>query len=265
MGQDEAAQSRPRDSVFTTVTWDGLHHVADLKAHLNRLSNHAIRLRMTLPENLETEIKKAFTDIVSLKNGQLKQPLGLVKIVIDCTEQSPVRLSERTIALRNEEIEAITVPAPRWNRKVTGTKHGDWAPYHQARLKADSEGSDLALLVHEFSIIDGDRASPILLDEGGLVWYSSIELGGVESITRSIILSKLGEHGFPFQSGNLTERLVARAHEMVALGSGMGACRIITIDGEDIGGSADLLTQICRQILSQHYADSSNWTKMVIE
>ena len=265
MGQDEAAQSRPRDSVFTTVTWDGLHHVADLKAHLNRLSNHAIRLRMTLPENLENEIKKAFTDIVSLKNGQLKQPIGLVKIVIDCTEQSPVRLSERTIALRNEEIEAITVPAPRWNRKVTGTKHGDWAPYHQARLKADSEGSDLALLVHEFSIIDGDRASPILLDEGGLVWYSSIELGGVESITRSIILSKLGEHGFPFQSGNLTERLVARAHEMVALGSGMGACRIITIDGEDIGGSADLLTQICRQILSQHYADSSNWTKMVIE
>lgn len=265
MGQDEAAQSRPRDSVFTTVTWDGLHHVADLKAHLNRLSNHAIRLRMTLPENLETEIKKAFTDIVSLKNGQLKQPIGLVKIVIDCTEQSPVRLSERTITLRNEEIEAITVPAPRWNRKVTGTKHGDWAPYHQARLKADSEGSDLALLVHEFSIIDGDRASPILLDEGGLVWYSSIELGGVESITRSIILSKLGEHGFPFQSGNLTERLVARAHEMVALGSGMGACRIITIDGEDIGGSADLLTQICRQILSQHYANSSNWTKMVIE
>lgn len=265
MGQDEAAQSRPRDSVFTTVTWDGLHHVADLKAHLNRLSNHAIRLRMTLPENLETEIKKAFTDIVSLKNGQLKQPLGLVKIVIDCTEQSPVRLSERTITLRNEEIEAITVPAPRWNRKVTGTKHGDWAPYHQARLKADSEGSDLALLVHEFSIIDGDRASPILLDEGGLVWYSSSELGGVESITRSIILSKLGEHGFPFQSGNLTERLVARAHEMVALGSGMGACRIITIDGEDIGGSADLLTQICRQILSQHYANSSNWTKMVIE
>lgn len=265
MGQDEAAQSRPRDSVFTTVTWDGLHHVADLKAHLNRLSNHAIRLRMTLPENLETEIKKAFTDIVSLKNGQLKQPIGLVKIVIDCTEQSPVKLSERTITLRNEEIEAITVPAPRWNRKVTGTKHGDWAPYHQARLKADSEGSDLALLVHEFSIIDGDRASPILLDEGGLVWYSSSELGGVESITRSIILSKLGEHGFPFQSGNLTERLVARAHEMVALGSGMGACRIITINGEDIGGSADLLTQICRQILSQHYANSSNWTKMVIE
>ena len=265
MGQDEAAQSRPRDSVFTTVTWDGLHHVADLKAHLNRLSNHAIRLRMNLPENLEGEIKKAFTDIVSLKNGQLKQPIGLVKIVIDCTEQSPVRLSERTITLRNEEIEAITVPAPRWNRKVTGTKHGDWAPYHQARLKAGSEGSDLALLVHEFSIIDGDRASPILLDEGGLVWYSSGELGGVESITRSIILSKLGEHGFPFQSGNLTERLVARAHEMVALGSGMGACRIITIDGEDIGGSADLLTQICRQILSQHYANSSNWTKMVIE
>tara|TARA_B110000438_G_scaffold82061_1_gene81879 strand:+ start:1244 stop:2038 length:795 start_codon:yes stop_codon:yes gene_type:complete len=263
MGQDEPAQSRPRDSVFTTVTWDGLHHVADFQIHLNRLSNHAGRLRMTLPENLESEIKKAFSDIVALKNGELKQPIGLVKIVIDCTGKSGVRLVERSITLRNEEIEAITLPAPRWNRKVTGTKHGDWAPYHRARLKADSEGSDLALLVHEFSIIDGDRASPIILDEDGVVWYSNSEQGGVESITRSIILSGLEQHGFPFQSGNLTERIVARAHEMVALGSGMGACRIITIDGEDIGGSADLLTQTCRQILSQHYADSNNWTKMV--
>ena len=263
MGQDEAAQSRPRDSVFTTVTWDGLHHVADFQIHLNRLSNHAERLRMPLPENLQSEIKKAFIDIVVLKNGELKQPVGLVKIVIDCTGQTSVRLVERAIILRNEEIEAITVPAPRWNRKVTGTKHGDWAPYHRARLKADSEGSDLALLVHEFSIIDGDRASPILLDEDGVVWYSNSEQGGVESITRKIILSKLEQYGFPFQSGNLTERIVARAHEMVALGSGMGACRIITIDGEDIGGSADLLTQACRQILSQHYADSNNWTKMV--
>ena len=263
MGQDEPAQSRPRDSVFTTVTWDGLHHVADFQIHLNRVSNHAGRLRMTLPENLESEIKKAFLDIVTLKNGELKQPIGLVKIVIDCTGKSGVRLVERSITLRNEEIEAITLPAPRWNRKVTGTKHGDWAPYHRARLKADSEGSDLALLVHEFSIIDGDRASPIILDEDGVVWYSNSEQGGVESITRSIILSGLEQHGFPFQSGNLTERIVARAHEMVALGSGMGACRIITIDGEDIGGSADLLTQTCRQILSQHYADSNNWTKMV--
>ena len=265
MGQDEAAQSRPRDSVFTTVTWDGLHHIADFQTHLNRLSNHAERLRMTLPKNIESEIKKAFEDIVALKNGELKQPIGLVKIVIDCNDQSSMRLSERPITLRNEEIEAITVPAPRWNRKVTGTKHGDWAPYHRARLRADSEGSDLALLVHEFSIIDGDRASPILLDEDGIVWYSNSEQGGVESITRSIILSGLEQHGFPFQSGNLTERIVARAHEMVALGSGMGACRIITIDGEDIGGSADLLTQTCRQILSQHYANSNNWTKMVIE
>lgn len=263
MGQDEPAQSRPRDSVFTTVTWDGLHHVADFQIHLNRLSNHAGRLRMTLPENLESEIKKAFLNIFALKNGELKQPIGLVKIVIDCTGKSGVRLVERSITLRNEEIEAITLPAPRWNRKVTGTKHGDWAPYHRARLKADSEGSDLALLVHEFSIIDGDRASPIILDEDGVVWYSNSEQGGVESITRSIILSGLEQHGFPFQSGNLTERIVARAHEMVALGSGMGACRIITIDGEDIGGSADLLTQTCRQILSQHYADSNNWTKMV--
>jgi len=263
MGRDETGQSRPRDSVFTTVTWDGLCHFADFQTHLNRLSNHAERLRLNLPENLESEIKKAFITIQPLENGESKQPIGLVKIVIDCTSKSNVQLSSRLITLRDEEIEAITVPAPRWNRKITGTKHGDWTPYHQARLKADSKGSDLALLVHEFSIVDGDRASPILLDEDGVVWYSNSEQGGVESITRSIILAGLEVHGLPVQNGKLTERIVARAHEMVALGSGMGASRIITIDGEDIGGTTDALTQVCRQILSQHYEDSNNWTKMV--
>ena len=261
MGGDEAGQSRPRDSVFTTVTWDGLSHFADYKTHLKRLSDHAKRLRISLPENIESLISEHFLAILPLENGQQKQPLGLVKISID--SDANVQLSSRPITLRNEEIEAVTVPAPRWNRKVTGTKHGDWVPYHQARMKADDVGADLALLVHDFSIIDGDRASPILLDEDGVVWYSNSESGGVESITRSIILTNLEEHGLPFQNGKLTERLVARAHEMVALGSGMGASRIITIDGEDIGGAANELTQICQQILSQHYADSDNWTKMV--
>jgi len=46
MGGDEAGQSRPRDSVFTTVTWDGLSHFADYKTHLKRLSDHAKRLRI---------------------------------------------------------------------------------------------------------------------------------------------------------------------------------------------------------------------------
>ena len=82
MGQDEAAQSRPRDSVFTTVTWDGVHHVADFQIHLNLLSNHAERLRMTLPEILESEIKKAFVDIVALKNGELNSRLALLKSLL---------------------------------------------------------------------------------------------------------------------------------------------------------------------------------------
>jgi branched-subunit amino acid aminotransferase/4-amino-4-deoxychorismate lyase len=261
MGGDETGQSRPRDSVFTTVTWDGLSHFADFETHLKRLSDHAKRLRLSLPENLQSEIIEQFLAIQPLQNGENKQPLGLVKITID--NNSTVQLSARPITLRNEEIEAITVPAPRWNRKVTGTKHGDWAPYHQARIMADRKGADLALLVHEFSIIDGDRASPILLDDDGVVWYSDSEQGGVDSVTRRTIIAGLESHGFPIQNGKLTERLVARAHEMVALGSGMGASRIITIDGEDIGGSADVLTQVCRQILSQHYTDSNNWTQMV--
>ena len=30
---------------------------------------------------------------------------------------------------RDEVIDAITVPAPRWNERTNGTKHGDWMAY----------------------------------------------------------------------------------------------------------------------------------------
>lgn len=263
MGRDDLGQSRPRDSVFTTVTWDGLHHIADLQTHLQRLSSHAKRLRLDLPMDLEKQIKRAFEAITPLQNGQLMQPVGLVKIKVDCKVECQIQLSPRKIVMRDEEIEAITQPAPRWNRKVTGTKHGDWAPYHQARIKAEASGSDLALLVHDFCIIDGDRASPIVLDEDGIVWYSDSSQGGVESITRNIVLSGLKQHGFPVQSGKLTERIVARSLEMVALGSGMGASRIITLDDHDIGADCDTLTMVCRQILAAHYSDKDNWTEVL--
>ena len=50
--------NKPRDAVFTTVLWDGGSKIADFEQHLDRLKNHAKRLRISLPDNLVEMITK---------------------------------------------------------------------------------------------------------------------------------------------------------------------------------------------------------------
>jgi hypothetical protein len=53
--------------------------------------------------------------------------------------------------------------------------------------------------------------------------------------------------------------MVARALEMVAIGSGVGASRIASIDGETIGNGQEF-TQKCQAMLTQHYQNENAWT-----
>ena len=64
---------------------------------------------------------------------------------------------------------------------------------------------------------------PLVLDEDGVVWISGPEFGGVDSVTFDICRPKIEKAGFVISEGRLNERLVARAKEIVLLGSGMGA------------------------------------------
>ena len=109
------------------------------------------------------------------------------------------------------DAEGVTVPAPRWTRKVTGTKHGDWGAYRKITSDVFSKGADVALLVHEYCIVDGDRVMPLVLDEDGVVWISGPDFGGVDSVTFDVCKPKIEAAGFVISEGRLNERLVARA------------------------------------------------------
>ena len=229
----ETGRRSPRDLVFTTMVWDGNASVADLQAHIERMKRHADRLRIQWPVNMNELISRALGQLGHHATGQPYQPNGLLRM--ELKRNGELNLEPRTFSLRNEQIEAITVEAPRWSPKVNGTKHGDWQPYLNAMNQADRAGTDLALLVHEYAIVDGDRATPMVFDEDSTVWVCDDTEGSVESITASILIPLLEASGIPVQKGRLNERLVARALEMVAVGSGLGASQIESINGDLIG------------------------------
>ena len=120
----ETGGQSPRDLVFTTMVWDGNASVADFQAHIERMKHHAHRLRIQWPENMNELISRAMSKLGHHATSQPRQPNGLLRM--ELTRNGELNIEPRAFSLRNEQIEAITVEAPRWSPKVNGTKHGDW-------------------------------------------------------------------------------------------------------------------------------------------
>lgn len=236
----------PRSEVFTTVRADANGRLADWPAHLDRLKAHAKRLRIALPEMPHLDFKDD-------AEGE-----GLVRIAYRPETQSWT-VTKRRLGLHDEAVDAISYPAPRWNDRTNGCKHGQWDAYHEARTTAENAGCDVALLIHEHAIVDADRATPLLLDEDGTVWMAPDSDGGVEGVAASVVEAVLPNLGFPVVRSRLNERTVARCAELVLVGTGMGACRVDSIDGEAVGTSTTL-SMVCQTVLREHFTDEATWS-----
>jgi branched-subunit amino acid aminotransferase/4-amino-4-deoxychorismate lyase len=235
----------PRSEVFTTVRVDANGKVADWPAHMSRLQAHAKRLRFPLPDLPYLTIKG--------EGGQ-----GLARIAYR-PEDGAWKVTQRPLGVHDEAVDAVTHPAPRWNERTNGCKHGHWDAYQEAKSIAEQNGCDVALLVHDHAIVDADRATPLLLDEDGTVWMAPLSDGGVEGIAAAVLEAALPTLGFPVVRGRLNERTVARCAELVVVGTGMGVCRIDSIDGEPVGDSTALSTT-CQTVLREHFTNEATWS-----
>ena len=244
------ANPSPRSSVFTTMRFSQERGVFLFESHLARMLEHAAKLRIE-----ESNInRKGFLELLQKNPPQISE--GLVRI--ECTKNSELSVAYRPFTIQNEVIDAITVPSPIWPPRVAGTKHGAWGAYIEARNYAERKAADLALMVHDYSIVDGDRCTPLVLDEDGVVWASHAN-SSVSSITLKALYDSILEAGFHIQQGNLNERLVARCVEAIAVGSGVGVLKIDSIDNEPIGDGSTRLFDVCVNILDNKYNNPDNW------
>ena len=256
-----SARLSPRDSVFTTLVWNGGSQIADFSEHMNRLQEHAQRLRIKLPENIEFSVKNIFKSLETKEEDELI-PKKMVRISYTPENPQPLQIESRNMRLRNFIGEAITKEAPYWSKSATGCKHGDWAPYIEAIDSARISGSDFTLLVRDFKIIDAGQATPVVLDVDGVAYFPKPSDGAVRSITLDSIIEQIREQGIPIKEGNLNERMVARAREMIIIGTGVGVCKIESIDGVEFMNPSDTLFEVARNALEQHYANPNTWTNL---
>tara|TARA_B000000532_G_scaffold231528_1_gene213530 strand:- start:29663 stop:30457 length:795 start_codon:yes stop_codon:yes gene_type:complete len=223
------------DSVFTTIGWDGNKSVFALDEHLIRLEKHANIAGIKFDKEIELEIKK------NLKNKEYKKintnnkikcnkPNGLITIRLNRNRE--VILSERDNEYNKkcEKIKAITVDVSENLKNNRGIKLGEHLPYKNSLKIAKKFGGNAALIVENSSIIDGDRATLMILDKDGTAWVSSNKYGSVQSITIDLIKDKLIQRGIPIIYGRITTDLILRASDAIMLGTGLGVTRIYSID-----------------------------------
>lgn len=243
----------PRSSVFTTMRFSKRRGLFLFENHLRRLDAHAARLRIDAKDITRDSI----VELLKEKHPQFDE--GLLRVEV--SSQLEINLSYRPLVLENERVDGVTFPSPVWAKRVAGTKHGAWDAYLDARKHAENLGADLALMVHEYCIVDADRCTPLILDEDGVIWHSSSP-NSVDSITFDAMRSSLLAAGYHIQTGKLNERLVARCVEAVAVGSGVGVFGIDSIDGEPIGDEGSRLFDLCKSILKTKYNDVENWQEV---
>ena len=198
----------PRSSVFTTMRFSKRRGLFLFENHLRRLDAHAARLRIDVKDITRDSI----VELLKEKHPQFDE--GLLRVEV--SSQLEINLSYRPLVLENERVDGVTFPSPVWAKRVAGTKHGAWDAYFDARKHAENLGADLALMVHEYCIVDADRCTPLILDEDGVIWHSSSP-NSVDSITFDAMRSSLIAAGYHIQTGKLNERLVARCVEYCRL------------------------------------------------
>ena len=212
-------------AVFTTLRWNA-GRVAWLHEHLDRLRQHADKHGIKWPDDFANRL----SSVIPNGDGNLCR--------IQLNRDGVVEITLRDSEYPNSPLSAISQIAPRFPDAIQGTKHAVWDEYQNARMSAINGGADIALLVHDGAVVDGDRCTPILLDKDGVAYAPSLEGGGVESITLGVLKSAIEAAGIPFRYARLTETMLGRASEVIVVGTGVCVAWLNEIDGQQIGNNS---------------------------
>lgn len=263
----------PRSASFTTLAWDGRRHVRSPQLHMKRLRGHMDKLGLEWPVDFAEQLRAALDtlshegttssqDENALEGGQRQQPPALLRVEVD--DNGVVGLVGRPCQRTASDVAGICQPAPRYSAELQGLKHADWQAYTEAGRAAREGGADVALLVHDEAVIDGDRATPILLDCDGIAWVSDPKLGGVNSTTVEFLLPTLEKAGIPLQHGRLTAAMFAQAREVVLVGSGVVTVRLNSLDGEKVGNDDSILQPLFLQAIDEAgWVSFEHWVRVV--
>ena len=157
-----------------------------------------------------------------------------------------------------ERMDVITLPCPPRPPGVPlGVKHGAWGGYRAAIGEAQRRGADAALLTDEDgSIVDGDRALPVILGADGIIRHPGPADGAVASATLAAVLKEAPP--CEVREERLSMEMILNAREVVLLGSGVGCVAVKSVDGVALDNTSgdELVSTFAAALDDAHRSDA---------
>ena len=240
--------ANPTSEVWTAIGWNGTSSLLAADLHFNRLIRHSKILGITLPSDF---FKIVFEKIINIQTpekmnfNELQTPF-IVKVTI--TSNGEISLLPRSNKVwRDLPLNAISMSMPDISTPILGTKHASWHHYLNAIEQAKINGADLSLLFSNNFLIDGDRCTPVILDNDGVAYYPKNSDGALDSVTLEQLRQEIEISGIPIREAKISLDMIMRSSEMIVLGSGIGVGSIGKIDGTIIGKPNGKLFQIAKK------------------
>ena len=253
----------PYREAFTTIRVRKGRYLA-LNEHMSRLNDHLLELGIIVDRNKLNEIQfpeceDSLVRVSVNRNGEVsvqtrEAPILHRKLKALCFDfPSTLELFGFTGHKFSEQgSNNAVVHTPDVNNqtedlgRIVGLKHGAWAFYRIVGQICRQQDYDVGLLVdNKDVVIDGDRATPLLVSKTGELIACKENCGCVESITLQILGKKLSEIGIQISRRRVTRQCLLDASEVLMVGSGVGVAKITNIDGVDLGQKDTIQKKLC--------------------
>lgn len=241
------------DGVFETVRVAG-GTVLELSSHASRLQASADFLEIPLPDDLETYLSHAITEVCRANHLDAPGNLAAIRITVsrgsvDGRMLLPPRDTEPNLVVQAWQVEPV--PRERFTKGIQLTisavrRHPDSplamakttsrAEFVYALLEARRAGADDALFLTTDGFLAEATSASIFVVEGEMLATPSLDSGILVSTTREwVIASGAPEVGLSVRQDQLLPEDLFMAEEAFLASSVAGIVPVTMVDGRPIG------------------------------
>ena len=221
-----------------------------LEEHLARMERSAAQMQIALPPM--SDIQRWIAEVAAARGD------GIVRVFAsDGPDGSHVYVFSSLVPTFPEAFRLLPVVAP-WHPAgemwdLAGVKTLSYAPNMAATRAANGDGFDEALLVSRDGLVLEAPTSAIVWVVDGVVETASLDLGGLESVTRGFALAEARRQGIRVDEGRFPLARLGQATEVAILSTAKEIVPVVTV-GEwsyHVGPVTTMLADAYRRAVSE--------------
>lgn len=244
-----------------------------LKEHLNRLTNSAKGIFLTIPYDQKWFVREVDKTVQAAGNDEsyirIVVTRGVGDIDIDpssCESPNvliyvtPVKEYSPENYSKGINIALVSIKRNPKEALNPGIKTGNYLNNVLAKMEANKLGAKDALMLSPAGFLTECTTSNIFLVQGGRVLTPSLDCGILAGITRTVVIRLAKENGLPVEEGQFPPETLEKADEMFITGTLKKIMPVTQLDGRFVkNGQPGPVTQKLMRLYEEYFKSLSSF------